>query len=137
MAESTYEMLGLALESNNSWEHKEMGTARLERDESDVKKLVTQFQRFDVFSIGPDLLSLCTKDVAPTDVKEALLSAEEWGKQAFKNFLQQRMQPEPDVGFHDSLPKNKSKTFLSLYTIQTKGASDHAKTFKADRDLFK
>ena len=94
--------------------------SQMKPDADDVKKLITQLTRLDVFrvntalreeedgdmdSISGDihLVSLASKYSAPTDVVSDLLI-------------------EKTVGFHDVLKKHRSKTFATLYkaTVSTK-----------------
>ena len=80
--------------------------SRMKRDVDDVKKLVKQLTRFDVFkarttlAIGEDgendneatripLASLATKDIASCDIVRDLLTAEDRGKQYLANDVKQ------------------------------------------------
>ena len=82
--------------------------SQMKRDADDVKKLITQLTRLDVFgvntalrkeedgdmdSISGDkpLLSLASKDFAPTDVVSDLLRAEERGKLHVITNVKQRL----------------------------------------------
>ena len=102
----------------------------MKRDADDVKKPVTQLTRLDVFrvntalreeedgdmdSISGDipLVSLASKDSAPTDVVNDLLRAEKRGKlHVFTNVKHRLI--EKTVGFHNVLKKHRSKTFATL-----------------------
>ena len=78
------------------------------------------------------LLSLASKDFAPTDVVSDLLRAEERGKLHVITNVKQRL-IEKTVGFHDVLKKHRSETFATLYkeTVSTKHKVQ--KTVKGDR----
>ena len=112
--------------------------SQMKRDADDVKKLITQLTRLDVFrvntalreeedgdmdSISGDipLLSLASKDSALTDVVSDLLRAEERGKLHVITNVKQRP-IEKTVRFLDVLKKHRSKTFVTLYkaTVSTK-----------------
>ena len=97
--------------------------SQMKRDADDVKKLIIQLTRLDVFrvntalreeedgdmdSISGDipLLSLASKDSAPTDVVSDLLRAEERGKLHVITNVKQRI-IEKTVGFHDVLKKHR------------------------------
>ena len=67
--------------------------SRTKRDAEDVKKLVTQRKRFDVCRLKSNLtgeaeceeiplVSLATKDTAPSDVANDILTAEERGRES-------------------------------------------------------
>ena len=124
---------------------------QMKRDADDVKKLITQLTRLDVFrvnialreeedgdmdSISGDipLVSLASKDSAPTDVVSDLLRAEERGKLHVITNLKQRL-IEKTLGFHDVLKKHRSKTFATLYKATVSTKHNVQKTVKADRKL--
>ena len=105
--------------------------SRMKRDVDDVKKLVKQLTRFDIFkarttlAIGEDgendneatrmpLVSLAIKDVASCDIVRHLLTAEDRGKQHLVNDVKQRL-TENNMGFHDALRKHNLKTFADMY----------------------
>ena len=121
----------------------------MKRDADDVKKLITQLTRLDVFrvntalreeedgdmdSISGDipLLYFASKDSAPTDVVRDLLRAEERGKLHVITNVKQRL-IEKTVGFHDVLKKHSSKTFATLYKATVSTKHNVQKTVKADR----
>ena len=125
--------------------------SQMKCDADDVKKLITQLTRLDVFrvnialreeedgdmdSISGDipLVSLASKDSAPTDVVSDLLRAEERGKLHVIINLKQRL-IEKTVGFHDVLKKHRSKTFATLYKATVSTKHNVQKTVKADRKL--
>ena len=123
--------------------------SQVKRDADDVKKLITQLTRLDVFrvntalreeedgdmdSISDDipLLSLASKDSAPTDVVSDRLRAEEQRKLHVITNVKQRL-IEKTVGFHDVLKKHRSKTFATLYKATVSTKHNVQKTVKADR----
>ena len=125
--------------------------SQMKRDADDVKKLITQLSRLDVFrvntalreeedgdmdSISGDipLVSLASKDSAPTDVARDLLRAEERGKLHVITNVKQRL-IEKTVGFHDVLKKHRSKTLATLYKATVSTKHNVQKTVKADRKL--
>ena len=125
--------------------------SRTKRDVDDVKKLVTQLKRYDVFQehttmvAGDDgdidsddreipLVSLATRDAASSDVMNDLLTAEDRGKQRVLTNVKQRL-IEETVGFHDKLTKHHSKTFADLYKANVSTKQNIHKTIKADRKL--
>ena len=125
--------------------------SQMNRDADDVKKSITQLTRLDVFrvntalreeedgdmdSISGDipLVSLASKDSAPTDVVSDLLRAEERGKLHVITNLMQRL-IEKTVGFHDVLKKHRSKTFATLYKATVSTKHNVQKTVTGDRNL--
>ena len=103
------------------------------RDADDVKKLIIQLTRLDVFRVNTalreeedgdmdsiigdiPLVSLASKDSAPTDVVSDLLRAEERGKLHVITNVKQRL-IEKTVGFHDVL-KSIARKPLPLCTKQ-------------------
>ena len=108
--------------------HRELGKARMRRDEEDVLKLVSCFTKYDVFRQAENLVSVTTGDVASEEIRHDLLGAEEIGKTIVKEFVQDRL-IKKDVKFHDGVKQNrKLKTFETLYCVPVS---------LADRDLLK
>ena len=101
--------------------HKEGGSVRVQRDEEDVKKLVSTLESVmvDPFEQGGDsgdkiaLSNLATGVVVPTDVSSQLLEAEKLGEKEMNAFVEKRINSNA-VGFWEALPKMKIKTFASL-----------------------
>ena len=87
----------------------------------DVYKLVKQLHSFDVFRVhtaeGDEnvgchsriipLVSLATKDIAPNDVVNHLLTAQECGRQHLVSNVKQQL-TEQSVKFHDAQKKHYS-----------------------------
>ena len=74
------------------WEAKKSNPARLNREEQDVKKIMEQLDRFNVFKqVVPDLINLTTMDVAPDEIATALLSAPVRGKEQIMDFVCNRL----------------------------------------------
>ena len=123
--------------------------SQMKRDADDVKKLITQLTRLDVFRVNTalreeedgdmdlisgdiPLLSLASKDSAPTDVVSDLLRTEERGTLHVITNVKQRL-IEKTVGFHDVLKKHRSKTFATLYKATVSSKHNVQKTVIADR----
>jgi len=121
-------------------------TSHNRRDAEDVQKLVRQLNQFDVFRVNVaessdmeenstiPLVSLVTKDIAPTDVVDNLLMAKDRGLQHVANFVQERS-VEQTVGFHEPIKRHLSKTFASVYKAFVPIKPNIQKTIKADRQL--
>ena len=125
--------------------------SRRVRDVDDVAKLVQQLNKYDVFRVHAALLdpafaeddgvaidiprvSLATKDIAPCDVVNDLLTAEDRGKQHLVSNVQKRL-IDGSVRFHDSIRKHFSKTFVDLYKATVSTKQPEIKSVKADRKL--
>ena len=81
----------------------------------DVERIVEQLRHFSVFSHnGPDLICLATNDVAPENIKDALLSSKDRGQAKVREFVQSRL-IGTDVSFHDTLKQTKSLTLKNMY----------------------
>ena len=108
----------------------------MRQDEEDVLGLVSQFKKYNVFRHTTDLVAVSTGDVASAEIKEDLLEAEETGKAAIKEFVNDRL-VKKDVKFHDRIKLQKLKTFETLYSVPV--IIDNSKTIsmKADRDLLR
>ena len=116
--------------------HRELGKARMRRDEEDVLKLVSCFARYEVFRQAENLVSVTTGDVASEEIKHDLLGTEETGKTVIKEFVQHRL-IKKDVKFHDSVKQKKLKTFETLYCVPVSLENNKTVTIKADRDLLR
>ena len=139
ISEDTRHLFGLEDdEEESSFTRFDSLASRRVRDADDVAKLFQQLNKYDVFRVHAALLdpafaeddgvaidiplvSLATKDIAPSDVVSDLLMAEDRGKQHLVSNVQQRL-IDGSVRFHDSIKKNFSKTFGDLYktTVSTK-----------------
>ena len=91
-----------------------------------------QATRSEAISGDIPLVSLASKDSAPTDVVSDLLRAEERGKLHVITNVKQRL-IEKTVGVHDVLKKHRSKTFATLYKATVSTKHNAQKTVKADR----
>ena len=120
--------------------HKEAAPKRVERDENDVRKIVSCFKSGlmkDPFSEESDSLSnIATGVVLPTDVAERLMTSVEKGQEQMNSFIQQRLNSN-DVSFWHAIPSLKIKTFSSTMKKTTiKGTNEKLVAITEDRDLF-
>ena len=74
---------------------------------------------------------MATKDVAVDVICNELLAAEEKGKSLLKYFTEQRLK-EKTVGFFDTIKKQNSKTFATLYKIPVAEKESEKKFLKAE-----
>ena len=123
-------------ESEKECDHRDSGKSRMRQDEEDVLRLVSQFKKYDVFRHTTDLVAVTTGDVASAEIKEDLREAEETGKAAIIEFVNDRL-VKKGVKFHDRIKLQKLKTFKMLYSVPV--IIDNSKTIsmKADRDLLR
>ena len=113
-------------------------SSRIKRDETDVKKLEEQIVQFNPFNrTGEELVCISTNDVARDDIREDLLTAQNRGTELLTKFVSNRLLPDAPEKFHDAIPKNKSKTFTNLNTVNVVTPAGQKKAVKADRDLFR
>lgn len=122
---------------NTGMLHKDLETSRIARDEQDVEALT---QLLSVTWINPfqetnDLIHLATGLVATTEVKDDLLLAKEKGEQAYKSFVQDRLD-STTKGFHDCLPRLKLKTFGNIKKSRKVTTANKEIILKADQKLF-
>ena len=117
-------------------DHKDIGPKRIKRDEEDVLKLVTHFQRYDVFRQTADLVVVTTGDIATNDIKSDLLETQERGKAAVNDFVKERL-IKRETKFHDKIKQQKLKTFETLYVVNVRVDKEKTVSIKADRDLFR
>ena len=118
--------------------------SRVQRDEEDVKKLVSTLESVmvDSFEQGGDrgdkiaLSNLATGVVMPRDVSSLLLQAEKLGEKEMNTLIKKKINSNA-VGFWEALPKMKIKTFASLAKkVQVKQSDEKLVKINADRSLF-
>ena len=109
LSEDTKVMYGIVCEQEN--DHKDSGSARMRRDEADVRKLVAQFDKYKVFRLTTDLVAVTTGEVASDEIKHDLLQAQAVGNTVIKNFVRERLITK-ETKFHQKL-----KTFETLYSF--------------------
>ncbi|MEW8545283.1 MAG: hypothetical protein AB2693_17305, partial [Candidatus Thiodiazotropha sp.] len=137
IAHETMTMYGLQNDGmSNKQKQKEIGAARIRRDEKDVKLITEQLERFHLFKIDqPELVSIASRDVAPEELRNALLSAESHGKEKLNAFIEKRLISQ-EVNFHQAISKSNSLTLKSMYEAPRTVTAGKAKILKADRSLF-
>ena len=136
-------------DEENTFTRNDVMPFRVKMDEEKVKELVQQFVSLDVFgtpmktmvseseassSDQPVSVALATKDVAGEDISKELLSAEGKGKLLLIEYTEQRLK-EKKVEFFDTIKKQNSKTFATLYIVLMTGKQSEKKLLKADRKL--
>lgn len=116
--------------------NRELGKGRLGRDEEDVLKLMSCFQRYEVFRPKENLVAVTIGDVASEEIKHDLLPAEEVGKTVVREFVEGRL-IKKEVKFHDSVKQKKLKTFETLYSVPVSVDNKKMVAIQADRDLLR
>ena len=108
----------------------------IDGDEEDARKLVSRFNRFQIFRQTENLVVVTTGDVANEEIKEDLLSAEENGKNIVNEFVLHTL-IKRDIKFHDSLKQQNLKTFETLYSVPVSLEKGKSVVVKANRDLLR
>ena len=99
IANETFAMFNIHAdeEDSHAHSHKDLSKSRIERDESDLKKIELQLRQFGVFTHDQqELVCISTNDVAETDTTQSMLNfpfrEEETGSHIlFKNiFVQEK-----------------------------------------------
>ena len=118
--------------------------SRVQRDEEDVKKLVSTLESVmvDSFEQAGDrgdkiaLSNLATGVVMPRDVSSLLLQVEKLGGKEMNALIKKKINSNA-VGFWGALPKMNIKTFASLAKkVQVKQSDEKLVKINADRSLF-
>ena len=129
------------LYDNGSTRHREGGRARINRDEKDVKSLVTTLESVMVNPFSSDdkaisLSNLVSGVVMPSEMSSRLLDAEKLGRAEMKAFVADRISRNT-VGFWDPLPRMKTPTFASMTkNLQVKSSDEKMITINAAKSLF-
>ena len=129
-------------EEESEYVYNELTPSRKRRDNTDEEKVVSAFQRFNVFSDGvssPVLQNIATKDLASESIQHSLLNAEKLGQVQLDEFVDQRLLEPPDstgyISFNAALHRNKAQNFSSLYDVDCKESKGKETTIKADRNI--
>ena len=75
----------------DDWTHRDAGKAGLKRDDDDVRKLIKEFERFQVFSHSSELMNLSNNDIVPDDITSDILSAEVKGHTLLMEYVKSRL----------------------------------------------
>ena len=99
---------------------------------------MAQFQDFNPFiRDSSDLICISTNDVAPGEVKSALLSPFKNGEELVKKFVKDRLEQNAHVDFWAKVSRQKSKTFASLSNTKASARSPKMNKAKGVQELFK
>ena len=119
--------------------HPDLTQSRIRKDEEDVQSLLhmlTNIWQNPFASQDTDLCNISTGAVAGDDVDVVadILSAKEKGKQAYSDFISNRLAQGRTIKFFDTLPKMKMKSFS---TPKPKKIAANGKEImmKADKNL--
>lgn len=115
--------------------HKEASSARMKRDEDNVKKVFEVISNWrNLFEPSEELLSLSSGYVASESMKADLLLAKEKGTTALKAFVEERLVTN-STGFFQKLPKLKVGSFRGAQKTSVT-AGDRNFIIRAERNLF-
>ena len=115
---------------------KETRTARISRDESDVRKVVEVLETWiNPFDPSEELSSLSSGAVAPKDVKDELLGAKKIEENAAVAFMKHRIISN-ETELYDPISKKKLKTFSALRKLAKVSIKGKEQILRADRNLF-
>lgn len=115
---------------------KEMGKARLLRDEEDVRKVQSTVNTWiNPFaqSESDEICHLASGVTASHHLEQDLLAAHDRGEDALMAYIQKRLISN-EVGLYDPIPKLKLANFTSI--VKAVKISGRDVMLKADRDLF-
>ena len=118
-----------------------MPKSRITRDEKDVKEMTDLLFNSWLNSFSDEsqpLASISTSAVPSPDIALDLAKAYLSGEAAYQDFANNRLEPEkPLVKFHDTLKKQKLKTFSSMSKTKTiKKNKGEERVICADQNLF-
>ena len=131
LSEETKEMFATGT-AEDGVGHKDLGKARVRRDEDDVQRL----NKCHISEGMMNLVVVTTRDVASEEIKQDLLEVKEIGKTIVIEFVQVRL-IKKEVKFPDSSKQQKLKTFETLYSVPVSLDKDKTVANKADRDLLR
>ena len=128
---------GMSGEANNSSiVHKEASSARMIRDEQDVRCTIeTICQWNNPYVASPELICISTGITAPTDVAKDIMDAQKLGEEAAVEFLQNRIACN-NVSFYAPIKRMQLKSFKSLNKARKIRAAGNEIILRSDRELF-
>lgn len=132
------EMVGYSQDNNG---HADLQKSRIKKDEKDVQEMTDLLLNswLNPFSDeSQPLASISTGAVPSPDIALDLAKAYLSGEAAYQGFKNNRLEPDkPLVKFHDTLKKQKLKTFTSMSKVKTiKKKKGEETIVRADRNLF-
>lgn len=125
-----------SVDDNEGLVVKEMGKARLSRDEEDVRKVESTLKTWiNPFaeSESNEICHLASGATASEHLEQDLLTAHDRGKEALMLYIQKRLVSN-EVGFYEAIPKLKLANFTSVAKAVKISGTDIS--LKADRNLF-
>ena len=116
--------------------HKETGSARMKRDEEDVKKVIEVISNWrNPFQPSEVLSSISLGYVTSESIKQDLLQAKEKGATALTAFVEERIITN-STGIFETLHKLKLGSFRGTHRKTSVTAGDKNVMIRADRNLF-
>ena len=116
--------------------HKETGSARMKRDDEDVKKVIEVISNWrNPFEPSEELSSISSGYVTSKSTKQDLLQAKEKGATALTAFVEERIITN-STGIFETLPKLKLGSFRDTHKKTSVTAGDKNVMIRADRNLF-
>ena len=139
-ASVTRQMLSMLDLAREDARHKELGKARILRDEEDVKKVVESLLQIGVNPFKDQdsrlIQNIVTGTVASQQISDDLLQARASGTTAMDQFVLERL-VERKVPFFDTVKKMKLHTFSNLKkTTKTRSNTGETLSITTDRQLF-
>lgn len=121
--------------------HKDLHKSRIQRDGTDVEKLISMIESCWINPFSSEntiLVGLSTGVQAPDAIKKDLLGAHTTGEKAYKLFKEERLENDPPVRkFHDPMTKRNLKTFSHMKKTRITTAADGQKVIlKSDIHTF-
>ena len=130
-------MVGYAQDNNG---HADLQKSRITRDEKDVREMTDLLFNSCLNPFSDEsqpLASISTSAVPSPDNALDLAKAYLSGEAAYQDFKNNRLEPEKLlVKFHDTLKKQKIKTFSSMKANTIKKNKGEETVIRADRNLF-
>lgn len=120
--------------------HPDLSNSRIKKDEHDIKSLIDMLENnwINPFSTtNSDLMSISTGMAAPENIRNDLLKAKDYGRKAYMEFREERLETDPPkTKFHDRLKKLNLKTFTNLKVKNTYKVAGKHVILQADRNIF-
>ena len=127
------------MDSSKSNSHKDLRASQITQSEEDTCRVMQAIDNFiNPFQVESKDVLYCLSSgaPAPSDVEKDLLEADQRGKEAYREFIGERL-IERNKSFHDPIKKVKLKAFASVAkSVKVTEQSKKTKQITAERNVF-
>ena len=117
--------------------HPDLMHSRTKRDNTDVNNLLSTLTTTFINPFSPEpLVSISSRTVAPDNINQDLMVAEEKGKEVMNKFIEERLWYHSTKSFFYPIKKLKLSTFSKTKKIKSYIINNKVVPMQASKDLF-